>query len=109
MVRTRHSSLALKPKKKCLQGRSSRWDALGFHGPAPSGRGLRACAAWRRGADRTQRHGFGGTHVSCGLIPFTRQEGFPEMQETLAVINLVKLLKSDLFKLIVGDGGVRCH
>lgn len=54
---------------------------------------------------------FGGPQVSLNLwkasFLFTKQEGFPEMQDTITVINLVKLLKSDLlFKLIMpGWGG----
>lgn len=40
------------------------------------------------------------------LFFFTKQEGFPEMQDTITVINLVKLLKSDLlFKLIMARMG----
>lgn len=39
-------------------------------------------------------------------FPFTNHGGFPERQDTITVINLVKLLKSDLlFKLIMGGWG----
>lgn len=48
----------------------------------------------------------GSQNVLKESLPFTKQEGFPEMQDTMTIINLVKLLKSDLlFKLITGGWG----
>lgn len=45
-------------------------------------------------------------HSIKECLPFTNHRGFPERQDTITVINLVKLLKSDLlFKLIMGGWG----
>lgn len=59
------------------------------------------------GGEYIQLAGLHGSHsVWKESFPFTKQEGLPEMQDTITIINLVKLLKSDLlFKLIMGGWG----
>lgn len=115
VVILRHSSLVLKPNKKYLARHNYSWDALGFHGPAQSWYILHTCAFSHR-STYMREHVLGWRHtvwrtpriLQCvkGIFSLYKTGRFCRNARYYYIINLVKLLKSDLlFKLIMGGWG----